>query len=126
MPSPPPSPKSRLRAVYTVPADRSRRTEEVVYQLEDSGHPELRLRPTVRLRTTGDLTSYVYRVDAFSRLTGTLLGHAEVTAQAGSEAEYAAEARQYNAPPFRETFERLSARLADQLKDTEPTGAVQV
>ena len=96
-----------------------------MYQLEDTGHPTLRLRPSVRVGSRDGEDRYTYRVDAFSRLTGEHLGHAEVPAAPGSEAEFAARARHYNAGPFRETFERLSARLADQLEGTEPTGPVQ-
>ena len=42
MTGPLPSPKSRLRAVYTRPLDPAARTEDVIYQLEDTGHPVMR------------------------------------------------------------------------------------
>jgi hypothetical protein len=122
---PPPSPKSRLRPVYTVPDDPPVRTERVIYQLEDAGHPELRLRPSVYFRDENGAVSHVYRVDAFSRLTGRHLGRAEVVAPPGSPAEFAAEARQFQSPAFQQAVDALRERLVEQFAGAEPTGIVQ-
>jgi hypothetical protein len=122
---PPPSPKSRIRPVYSVPADRPRRTETVIYQLEDTGHAELRLRPTVRIVDEDVRQGYLYRVDAYSRLTGERLGQAEELAPPGSEAEFAAAAREFQSLPFRQVIDWLSAQLSERFKDSEPTGSVQ-
>ena len=122
---PPPSPKSRLRPVYTVPLEPPRRTETVIYQLEDTGHPKLRLRPSVRIRQEDVESSFVYRMDAFSRLTGERLGYAESVAPAGSPAEFAAASRQFQSAPFKEAMEVLQGRLVDQFEAEEPTGIVQ-
>ena len=120
-----PSPKSRLRAVYTRPLEPPTRTEAVIYQLEDTGHPVLRLRPTVRQFEDGDLRRYLYRVDAFSRLTGKKLGSAEVLARLDSPAEFAARTRQFQSAAFREIIDELSAALAERFEDREAKGAVQ-
>lgn len=121
----PPSPKGRLRAVYSEPETPTRRTERVIYQLEDSGHPRLRLRPSLRVSVVDGDARFIYRVDAYSRLTGAHLGHAEVVAPPGTPAEHAARTRQFQSAPFREAVEQLRARLAERFQDLEPTGAVQ-
>jgi hypothetical protein len=120
-----PSPKSRLRAVYTRPLDPPTRTEAVIYQLEDTGHPVLRLRPTVRQFEDEGLRRYLYRVDAFSRLTGKKLGQAEVLAPLDSPAEFAARSRQFQSEAFSEVIAQLSAVLVDRFQDGEATGAIQ-
>ncbi|HEV3231773.1 MAG TPA: hypothetical protein VG245_05915 [Candidatus Dormibacteraeota bacterium] len=110
------SPKERIRAVYTV-ADAPRRTERVTYQLEDTGHPLLRLRPSLRLVDEDGWQSYLYRVEAFSRVTGEKLGIAEELAAPGSPEEFAASSRQFQSPPFRACVERLRADLAARYSD---------
>jgi hypothetical protein len=122
---PPPSPKSRLRPVYTRPLDPPVRTEAVIYQLEDTGHPVLRLRPTIRQFEDEGLRRYLYRVDAFSRLTGKRLGRAEVLAALDSSAEFAARSRQFQSEAFREVIAELSAALVERFQSREATGAIQ-
>jgi hypothetical protein len=114
MTEPLPSPKSRLRAVYSVPEDEPARTEKVVYQLEDMGHPVLRLRPTVRQVEDDGETRYLYRMDAFSRLRGVRLGTAEIVAPLGSAEAFAAESRQFQSTPFRSVLEALSEELVEK------------
>ena len=123
MTEPLPSPKSRLRPVYTVPEDTSRRTERVVYQLEDTGHPVLRLRPTVRLVEEDGDVSYLYRVEALSRLRRGKLGQAELVASVGSPAQFAAQARQFQSPAFRAVVEELSAELLETYATDEAEAA---
>lgn len=125
MTEPLPSPKSRLRAVYTRPLEPPTRTEAVIYQLEDTGHPVLRLRPTVRQFEDEGLRRYLYRVDAFSRLTGKRLGRAEVLAALDSPAEFAARSRQFQSESFREVVAELSEALTDRFQAGEATGAIQ-
>ena len=125
MTGPHPSPKSRLRAVYTQPLDPPVRTEDVIYQLEDIGHPVLRLRPTVREVDDDSLRRYLYRVDAFSRLTGARLGKAEVMAGLDSRAEFAARTRQFQSEAFRDVVTQLSDALVERFRDREATGAIQ-
>jgi hypothetical protein len=120
-----PSPKSRLRAVYTRPLDPPVRTETVIYQLEDTGHPVLRLRPTIRQFEDEGLRRYLYRVDAYSRLTGKRLGRAEVLAALDSPAEFAARSRQFQSEAFRDVVAELSAALVDRFQSGEATGAIQ-
>ena len=97
----------------------------MIYQLEDTGHPRLRLRPTLRVVEAPGETEYIYRVDAFSRLTGAHLGKAEALAAPGSPAEHAARTRQFQSGPFRDAIGQLRERLIDRFQDLEPTGAVQ-
>ena len=125
MTEPLPSPKSRLRAVYTRSLEPPTRTEGVIYQLEDTGHPVLRLRPTVRQFEDEGLRRYLYRVDAFSRLTGKRLGRAEVLAALDSPAEFAARSRQFQSESFREVVAELSEALTDRFQAGEATGAIQ-
>jgi hypothetical protein len=120
-----PSPKSRLRAVYTRLVDPPSRTEDVIYQLEDTGQPILRLRPTVRQVDDHGERRYLYRVDAFSRLTGKKLGKAEVLAALDSPAEFAARSRQFQSEPFRAVVDELSDALVERFADREATGAIQ-
>jgi hypothetical protein len=120
-----PSPKSRLRAVYTRPLDPAARTQDVIYQLEDTGQAVLRLRPTVRQVEDAGEVRYLYRVDAFSRLTGKKLGKAEVLAALDSPAEFAARSRQFQSDPFREVVDQLSEALVERFADQEATGAIQ-
>ncbi|MEA2683191.1 MAG: hypothetical protein QOK05_1519 [Chloroflexota bacterium] len=115
----PRSPKSRLRAVYSVPEEEPRRTERVIYQLEDAGHPVLRLRPTVRMEDEDGEVRHLYRVDAFSRISGLRLGHAELVAPLGSSEEFAAESRQFQSAPFRAVLADLSGQLVDMYAETE-------
>ena len=119
MTDPIPSPKSRLRAVYTVPEDAPRRTEKVIYQLEDMGHPALRLRPTLRLIDDDGESRYLYRVTAFSRITGVKLGAADRVAPLGSQEAFAADAREFQSAPFRMVLDELSADLVDQFGEAE-------
>lgn len=119
MAAPPPSPKSRLRAVYSVPEDPPRRTESVIYQLEDAGDPLLRLRQTVRMVDEDGATRYLYRVEAFSRLSGKRLGGADLMAQLGSEEEFAVSAREFQTAPFQAVMSRLSDELRDQYGEIE-------
>ncbi|HEY8739486.1 MAG TPA: hypothetical protein VIN56_02695 [Candidatus Dormibacteraeota bacterium] len=114
MNKPLPSPKSRLPAVYAVPEDEPHRTERVIYQLEDTGHPALRLRPSVRQVDDDGEIRYLYRVDAFSRLSGLKLGQSELVATLGSTEAFAAESRQFQSASFRGVLEDLSGRLVDQ------------
>jgi hypothetical protein len=123
MTEPLPSPKSRLRAVYTVPEDEPTRTEKVVYQLEDMGHPVLRLRPTVRQVDDDGETRYLYRMDAFSRLRGVRLGTAEIVAPLGSAEAFAAESRQFQSTPFRGVLEVLSDELVEKYAAIEAAPA---
>ncbi len=125
MPEPPPSPKSRLRAVYSEAAAPALRTEGVIYQLEDTGQPVLRLRPTVRMVDDNGAPRYLYRVDAFSRLTGRRLGRAEVLAELDSPAEFAAKSRQFQSDAFRLVVDALSDALVERFAHREATGAVQ-
>lgn len=118
MAGPPLSPKRRLRAVYEAPETEGR-TEPVTYQLEDTGHPVLRLRPTLRIVVEEDVERFLYRVDAFSRLTGRHLGLAEVLAGADSAAEFAAKAREFQSVPFREVIDELSEALVERFVDRE-------
>ena len=117
MTEPLPSPKSRLRPVYTSPVETPARTEDVIYQLEDTGHPVLRLRPTIRQIEDDGLTRYLYRVDAFSRLTGRKVGKAEVLAALDSPAEFAARSRQFQSEAFRDVIAQLSDALVDRFAD---------
>ena len=121
MNEPLPSPKSRLRAVYGVPAEVPRRSERVVYQLEDTGHPVLRLRPTLRQVDDDGETRYQYRVDAFSRITGVKLGEAELVAPLGSREAFAADSRQFQSGPFRAVIDELSEKLIAQYAEGEST-----
>jgi hypothetical protein len=114
-----PSPKRRLRAVYSVPEQASQRSQRVIYQLEDTGHPALRLRPTVRTVEDDGVVRYLYRVDAFSRLSGERLGWDEVVAAPGSTAEFAAAAREFQSEPFRDTIDVLSGTLAERFAEAE-------
>lgn len=125
MEGPLPSPKSRLRAVYSEAAGPALRTEGVIYQLEDTGQPVLRLRPTVRMVDDNGAPRYLYRVDAFSRLTGNRLGRAEVLAELDSPAEFSAKSRQFQSGAFRELVDALSDALVERFADREETGAVQ-
>jgi hypothetical protein len=125
MTAPPRSPKSRLRPVYTRPDEPAPRTQAVIYQLEDTGHPVLRLRPSVRQVDDGGLRRYLYRVDAFSRLTGARLGRAEVLAEVDSAAEFAARSRHFQSEPFKKVIDDLSAAMIERFADREATGAVQ-
>jgi hypothetical protein len=120
-----PSPKSRLRAVYTRSPDPPARTEDVIYQLEDTGQPVLRLRPTIREVEDSGECRYLYRVDAFSRLTGKKLGKAEVLAALDSPAEFAARSRQFQSAAFREVVEQLSEALVVRFAHREATGPIQ-
>ena len=122
-----PSPKERIRPVYLVPEGPVARTQNVVYQLEDTGHPLLRLRVSVRLveSPTGP-PSVLYRVDAHSRVTGAWLGSAETIAESGSAAEYAAIARQFQSDPFRTVVQALRDDVAERFRDSVPQEAVQV
>jgi hypothetical protein len=121
MNEPLPSPKSRLPAVYSVPEEEPHRTERVTYQLEDMGHPVLRLRPTLRLVEEDGQTRHLYRVDAFSRMTGVKLGTAERVVPLGSPEEFAAESRQFQSAPFRAVLEDLSAELIERYAEDEAT-----
>ena len=122
MPGLPPSPKRRLRAVYEA-TETEARTEPVTYQLEDTGHPVLRLRPTLRIVTEAGAPRYLYRVDAFSRMTGRHLGLAEVLAAPDSPAEFAARAREFQSVPFREVIEELSEALVERFANRENAAA---
>ncbi|GAC1328319.1 MAG: hypothetical protein NVSMB17_03610 [Candidatus Dormibacteria bacterium] len=115
MTTPPPlSPKSRLPPVYRVPDDDAQgRKGAVLYQLEDEGDPVLRLRATVREVHDDGATRFLYRVEAFSRLTGHRLGAAEQVTALGSEEEFAARAREFQTEPFRRVMDQLSAQLRD-------------
>lgn len=119
MTQPPPSPKSRLRAVYSVPEEEPRRTERVIYQLEDAGNPVLRLRPTVRMEDDDGEVRHLYRIDAFSRISGVRLGHAEVVAALGSPEEFAAESRQFQSAPFRAVLQDLGDQLIERYAEAE-------
>lgn len=119
MSEPLPSPKRRLRAVYSVPEDAPRRSERVSYQLEDTGHPVLRMRPTVRLVEENGADRILYRVDAFSRLSGAHLGQAEVIADEDSPADYAARAREFQSEAFRGVVTELSDALIDCFAERE-------
>ena len=121
MTGPEPSPKSRLRPVYTVPEEEPHRTEQVIYQLEDMGHPVLRLRPTIRLVADDGETRFLYRVTAFSRMTGRKLGAADRVAPLGSQEAFAAEARQFQSGPFRMVIDQLSGELVDRFAESEAT-----
>ncbi|HXA42702.1 MAG TPA: hypothetical protein VNV65_07300 [Candidatus Solibacter sp.] len=125
MSGPLPSPKSRLRAVYSESAEPALRTEGVIYQLEDTGQPVLRLRPTVRMVDDNGSPRYLYRVDAFSRLTGKRLGRAEVLAELDSPSEFAAKSRQFQSDAFRTVVDALSGALVERFADREATGAIQ-
>ena len=119
MSAPPPSPKSRLRPVYRVPDDIPRSADVVIYQLEDAGDPVLRLRQTVRQVDDDGSSRLLYRVEAFSRLSGLRLGAAERVAALGSEAEFAARAREFQTAPFRQVVRELSQELRDRYSDAE-------
>ena len=119
MNEPLPSPKSRLRAVYAVPAEPPRRTERVIYQLEDMGHPVLRLRPTVRLVDDDGEERFEYAVTAFSRITGQRLGVADLVAPLGSQEAFAAQSRQFQSAPFRMVLKELSSGLVEQFAAAE-------
>jgi hypothetical protein len=112
-----PSPKQRLRAVYSVPENPIPRSERVIYQLEDTGHPVLRLRPSVRVVEEDGAPRYLYRVDAFSRLTGERLGGEELLAAPGSPSEFAAASHQFQSVPFREVIDELSRVLVERFAD---------
>lgn len=115
-----PSPKRRLRAVYSVP-EEARSGQRVIYQLEDTGHPALRLRPSVRVVEDTGVPRYLYRVDAFSRLTGDHLGEADALAPPDSPEEFAAAAREFQSEPFRGTVEALSDTLVQRFAEAEQT-----
>ena len=119
------NPKSRIRPVFTEPVVDVRRAETVIYQLEDTGHPVPRLRPTVREVEYQDHQGYLYRVEAFSRLTGEKLGVCEVVADQDSAAEHAARTRDFMSPPFRATVGALEADLVDRFHNVNPEGAIQ-
>lgn len=119
MAQPPQSPKSRLRAVYSVPEEEPRRTERVIYQLEDSGHPVLRLRPTVRMEDHDGEVRHLYRVDAFSRISGIKLGHAQVLAALGSPEAFAAGARHFQSAPFQAVLQGLGDELIERYAEAE-------
>lgn len=114
-----PSPKRQLRAVYTVPMEQSRHSQKVIYQLEDTGHATLRLRPTVRVIDYEGTPWYLYRVDAFSRMTGDHLGKAEAAAAPGSAEEFAAAAREFQSEPFRRTVDELSRSVAARFAESD-------
>jgi len=108
--------------VYRVPEDDSpRRKDAVLYQLEDEGDPVLRLRATVREVEDDGATRVLYRVEAFSRLTGHRLGGAELVAALGSEEEFSARARGFQTAPFRSVMEGLSAELRASYSAGEAT-----
>jgi hypothetical protein len=94
----------------------------VTYQLEDTGQPVLRLRPTLRLVEDDGQTRHLYRVDAFSRITGVKLGTAELVAPLGSAEAFAAESRQFQSAPFRAVLEALSGQLIERYEETEAIG----
>ena len=119
MATPPPSPKSRLRAVYHVPDSPPGRVDSVIYQLEDAGDPLLRLRQTVRMVDHDGATRYLYRVEAFSRLAGNRLGAADLLAPLGSEEEFAAGAREFQTAPFGAVMSRLSDDVRDRYGEIE-------
>ena len=123
----PPSPKSRIQPVYSVPLEPSRRKEASVYQLEDSGggHARLRLRVSVRSIAETEREAFIYRVEAFSRLTGERLGVVEVEAEPGSPEEFAVASRQFQSAPFRAVVDRLSAEAVDRFAGQEQLGPVQ-
>ena len=121
----PRSPKSRLRPVFAVDDAPAASTESVTYQLEDTGHAVLRLRPTVRVVDEDGQRRFLYRVDAFSRLRGTKLGTAEVLAPPGSPAEFTAESRQFQDAAFQETIKQLSDLLIRKYGRAEPPAPVQ-
>ena len=118
-----PSPKGKLRAVYSVPMEKSRHNQRVIYQLEDTGHAVLRLRPTVRVIDDEGTPRYLYRVDAFSRMTGDHLGKAEAAAAPGSAEEFAAAAREFQSEPFRRTVDELSRSVAARFAETDQPDA---
>jgi hypothetical protein len=120
-----PSPKERIPPVYEVPEEQVKRTQRVVYQLEDTGHPLLRIRVTVRLVGDGDEQSVLYRAEAFSRVTGSALGIAEMTPPHDSTEAYVALARQFQTPPFRRVLQSLWDELAERYRDAVPEEAVQ-
>ena len=122
MATPPPSPKSRLRPVYHVLEDAPAPVDSVIYQLEDAGDPVLRLRQTVRQVAEDGATRFLYRVEAFSRLTGQRLGTAERLTTLGSEEEFAARAREFQTAPFREVVRGLSEELRTRYSDIEAGG----
>ncbi len=121
----PPSPKSRLPAVHRVPDRDAARGERVLYQLEDTGHPLLRLRTTLRVREEDGLSTYHYRVDAFSRITGGHLGEAAMDASPGSRPEFAARSRQFQSRDFREVVDRLRDEVSTRYRDAVPELPVQ-
>lgn len=122
MAGPPPSPKSRLRPVYGVLEDAAAPVDSVIYQLEDAGDPILRLRQTVRQVAQDGATRFLYRVEAFSRLSGRRLGAAELLTTLGSEEEFAARAREFQTAPFREVVRGLSEELRGRYSDLEAGG----
>jgi hypothetical protein len=73
----------------------------------------------------GGLRRYLYRVEAFSRLTGRKLGRAEVLAELDSAPEFAARSRQFQSAAFRKVIDDLSAALIERFAHREATGAVQ-
>jgi hypothetical protein len=91
----------------------------VVYQLEDAGHPALRLRASLRMVDGEGEPGYLYRVEAFSRLSGKKLGEAERLAPGGSQEEFAAASRQFQSAPFRAVVGELSAGLVDRYAAAE-------
>ena len=113
-----PSPKRRMRAVYSVPEDPPVRSERVMYQLEDTGHPVLRYAAHRAPCREGD-ERILLCVDAFSRLSGAHLGQAEVLAEPAGPADYAARAREYQATPFRDVIEELSLALIERFSARE-------
>lgn len=127
-PEPPevfPSPKERLQPVYQVPPGPVKRDQRVIYQLEDTGHPLIRMRVTVRLSGDPQDETVLYRVDAYSRVSGELLGSAETTAPHGSAEAYAALARQFQTVPFRRVLHELRDQLAERYGDAVPEAAIQ-
>ncbi|MFN2463496.1 MAG: hypothetical protein ABR573_06295 [Candidatus Dormibacteria bacterium] len=118
MPGPLPSSKSRLRPVYRVPEDTVR-PERVIYQLEDQGDPILRLRASVREVDDDGSLRFLYRVDAYSRMTGGRLGTAERVTAPGTMEEFAARAREFQTAPFQQVLAELSTELRFRYSDVE-------
>jgi hypothetical protein len=109
-----------------VPEDPPTRIESVIYQLEDAGDPLMRLRQTVRMVDGEGATRYLYRIEAFSRLSGKLLGGADLLAELGSEEEFAASAREFQTAPFRAVMSRLSQELRDRYGEIEAATEIRV
>jgi hypothetical protein len=119
------NPRSRIRPVHTESTEQPARRESVIYQLEDTGNADIRLRPTVRELTFTDRQGYLYRVEAFSRLTGERLGAAESIVEEGSAADHAARSRDFMSAAFREVVAGLEAGLVDRFHNVNPEGAIQ-